>query len=146
MLTLTRKAGESIRIGDDISIVIKEIKGRQVRIGIVAPRNIYVCREELYLKIQEENIAAHQSIKDMNIPDEAGVIQDPFAMIGTLFRQKMRAQTPDPRDVCSSDVIPEIKVMSLSTSVHNPSKLIEEGSSQDLSSKLPIHEEVEDEG
>ena len=55
MLTLTRKIGESIRIGDDISIIIKEVKGRQVRVGIVAPRDIYVCREELYLKIQESN-------------------------------------------------------------------------------------------
>jgi carbon storage regulator len=61
VLTLTRKIGESIRIGDDISIIIKEVKGRQVRIGIVAPRDIYVCREELYLKIQESNRNAAQA-------------------------------------------------------------------------------------
>ena len=61
MLTLTRKIGESIRIGDDISIIIKEVKGRQVRIGIVAPRDVYVCREELYLKIQESNRDAAQT-------------------------------------------------------------------------------------
>lgn len=72
MLTLTRKIGESIRIGDDISIIIKEVKGRQVRIGIVAPRDVYVCREELYLKIQESNrnaaqatIASHQLSHDV---------------------------------------------------------------------------------
>lgn len=47
MLTLTRKAGEKIRIGDDIEIVIREIRGRQVRIGISAPSDLAVLREEL---------------------------------------------------------------------------------------------------
>jgi carbon storage regulator len=72
VLTLTRKIGESIRIGDDISIIIKEVKGRQVRIGIIAPRDVYVCREELYLKIQESNrnaaqatVASHQLSHDV---------------------------------------------------------------------------------
>jgi carbon storage regulator len=53
MLTLTRKAGEKIRIGDDIEIVIREIRGRQVRIGIVAPSGLAVLREELYEQIVE---------------------------------------------------------------------------------------------
>lgn len=48
MLTLTRKAGESIRIGDDIEIVVKEIRRNQVRIGIIAPRDVAIYREELY--------------------------------------------------------------------------------------------------
>ena len=58
MLTLTRKAGESVRIGDDIRIIVKEIKGKQIRLGIIAPRDVYVCREELFLKIQEANQAS----------------------------------------------------------------------------------------
>ena len=58
MLTLTRRVGESVCIGDDIKIVIKEIKGKQVRIGIIAPPDVYVCREELYLKIQSANMMA----------------------------------------------------------------------------------------
>ncbi|MEE2644377.1 MAG: carbon storage regulator CsrA [Myxococcota bacterium] len=61
MLTLTRKVGESVRIGDDITVVVKEIKGRQIRLGIIAPRHVYVCREELYLKIQEANQEAKES-------------------------------------------------------------------------------------
>ena len=61
MLTLTRKVGESVRIGEDITVVVKEIKGRQIRLGIVAPRHVYVCREELYIKIQEANQEATES-------------------------------------------------------------------------------------
>ena len=58
MLVLTRKAGERIKIGDDISILIMEIKGRQVRLGIDAPANVIVHREEIYQRIQDENIKA----------------------------------------------------------------------------------------
>lgn len=55
MLILTRKAGEAVAIGDDIQISVVEIKGTQVKLGIRAPKNIEVHREEIYLKIQEEN-------------------------------------------------------------------------------------------
>lgn len=58
MLTLTRKIGESVCIGDDIRVVVKEIKGKQVRLGIIAPRDVYVCREELYEKIHQANVGA----------------------------------------------------------------------------------------
>ncbi|RDV37250.1 carbon storage regulator CsrA [Lujinxingia vulgaris] len=54
MLTLTRKVGESIRIGEEIEIVVKEIRRNQVRIGIVAPRDVPIYREEVYEAIQEE--------------------------------------------------------------------------------------------
>jgi len=55
MLILTRKSGESITIGDDVKIQVIEIKGKQVRIGIDAPRNYIIHREEVYIRIQEEN-------------------------------------------------------------------------------------------
>lgn len=62
MLILTRKLGESITIGDDIKIQVIEIKGKQVRIGIDAPSSYQIHREEVYLRIQEENrLAAEKS-------------------------------------------------------------------------------------
>lgn len=64
MLILTRKLGESIAIGDDIKVSVLGIHGRQVRIGIEAPQDVIVHREEIYLKVQEENRKASKSIKD----------------------------------------------------------------------------------
>jgi len=55
MLILTRKSGESITIGDDVKITVVEVKGKQVRIGIEAPRSYIIHREEVYISIQEEN-------------------------------------------------------------------------------------------
>ena len=55
MLVLTRKLGESITIGDDIKVSIIDIKGKQVRLGIEAPQQTVVHREEIYQRIQEEN-------------------------------------------------------------------------------------------
>ncbi len=55
MLTLTRKVGESIRIGENIEIVVKEIRRNQVRIGIVAPRDVSIYREEVYEAILDQD-------------------------------------------------------------------------------------------
>lgn len=55
MLILTRKLGESINIGDDIKISVLNISGLQVRIGVEAPPDIIVHREEIFNKIKEEN-------------------------------------------------------------------------------------------
>ncbi|CAB0151257.1 Carbon storage regulator [Pseudidiomarina piscicola] len=56
MLILSRKAGESLKIGDDVTITIAEVRGSQVRIQIDAPREIAVHREEVYYRIQQERI------------------------------------------------------------------------------------------
>jgi carbon storage regulator len=55
MLVLTRKVGESIRIGDEIEIVVTAVDQNKVRIGVKSPRSIPVYREELYRRIQLEN-------------------------------------------------------------------------------------------
>ncbi len=66
MLVLTRKVGETIRIGDDISIRVVEIQRGQVRFAIEAPRDIPVHREEIYRLVQEENRAAVTSTKGID--------------------------------------------------------------------------------
>ena len=58
MLILTRKLGETIRIADEIKVTFLEIKGKQVRIGIDAPKHIAIHREEVYQMIQKQNILA----------------------------------------------------------------------------------------
>jgi carbon storage regulator len=64
MLILTRKHGESLRIGGDVRITVVEIKGNQVRIGIDAPRSCPIYREEIYLQIQSANKEAVESIPE----------------------------------------------------------------------------------
>ncbi len=54
MLILTRRTGETLRIGDDVTLTILGIKGNTVRIGISAPKDVAVHREEVYLRIKEE--------------------------------------------------------------------------------------------
>jgi carbon storage regulator len=89
VLILTRKLGECITIGDEIRVSVLGIRGRQVRLGIEAPSNVVVHREEIYVKIQEENRKALKTIKGdlinmVNVlkdkikgtsePDDAGMV------------------------------------------------------------------------
>lgn len=65
MLVLTRKADESITIGNDITVTVLEIRGNQVRIGIKAPQNTPVNRTEVYESIIQENINASRAPQDL---------------------------------------------------------------------------------
>lgn len=67
MLILSRGLGESIAIGDDIKITFLDLNGRQLRIGIDAPRNVTVHRGEIYQLIQQQNVRAAGS--DVEISD-----------------------------------------------------------------------------
>jgi carbon storage regulator len=61
MLVLTRKIGESIKINEDVKITVIEVKGKTIRLGIDAPRETKIYREEVFLKIKEENKYAASS-------------------------------------------------------------------------------------
>lgn len=58
MLILTRRVGETLVIGDDVTVTVLGVKGNQVRLGVNAPRDLPVHREEIYERIQQEKQAA----------------------------------------------------------------------------------------
>jgi len=62
MLILTRRVGEKILIGDNVTIAVLDVRGNQVRIGIEAPSEVSVHREEIYHRIQQEKMAARQAV------------------------------------------------------------------------------------
>ncbi len=67
MLILTRKIGECITIGDQIKVYVVDIRGKQVRLGIEAPSDAVIHREEIYQKILEENrLAARVALTDFD--------------------------------------------------------------------------------
>ena len=72
MLILTRRVGESLRIGDEVSVTVLGIKGYQVRIGVNAPKSVSVHREEVYDRINDESSkksdkAEENSDKNINL-------------------------------------------------------------------------------
>jgi carbon storage regulator len=68
MLVLTRKLNQSIVIGDGIEIIVLEVRGEQVRLGIKAPKSVAVHRKEIYDQIRDENLEATQ-LDPSDIPD-----------------------------------------------------------------------------
>ena len=69
MLVLTRKVNQSIVIGEGIEVVVVEVRGEQVRLGIKAPDNVKVYRKEIFDLIQSENQAA-ADVSPSDVPDD----------------------------------------------------------------------------
>lgn len=72
MLILTRRTGESLVIGDDVTMTVLGVKGNQVRIGINAPKEVSVHREEVYTQIQAEKgtpLAIRQGDRDFSVAE-----------------------------------------------------------------------------
>ncbi len=67
MLVLTRKSNQSIMIGDDVEITVLSVMGDKVRIGIKAPRDVPVFRQEVYLEIQEERGGVGHNVADHSV-------------------------------------------------------------------------------
>lgn len=70
MLVLTRKTGQAIYLGDNIKVFVQEVRGNQVRIGIEAPDNVKVFREEIYLQILSESRHALEQSLRQNLPND----------------------------------------------------------------------------
>lgn len=68
MLVLTRKVHQSIVIGDEVEVVVLEVRGEQVRLGIKAPKTVSVHRKEIYEQIHEENVEASQ-VRPEDVPE-----------------------------------------------------------------------------
>lgn len=64
MLILTRRVGETLMVGDEVTVTVLGVKGNQVRIGVNAPRDVAVHREEIYQRIQYEKTSLEQPTED----------------------------------------------------------------------------------
>ena len=74
MLILTRKVGEAIVIGDNVTVKLLEMKGGQVKLGVEAPDNITINREEVYLRILEENKKAAVQAEPNDLAKLSGLL------------------------------------------------------------------------
>jgi carbon storage regulator len=84
MLVLTRRKNQSIVIGDDIIITVLDVKGDQIRLGITAPRNVQVYREELLEALKDANTSAV-------LPEDGMPLAPPAPPSASLFRRPRRA-------------------------------------------------------
>ncbi|MEX0732827.1 MAG: carbon storage regulator CsrA [Aquisalimonadaceae bacterium] len=71
MLILTRRVGETLMIGDEITVTVLGVKGNQVRIGVNAPKNVSVHREEIYERIRREKEGEDGSAADVDVDERS---------------------------------------------------------------------------
>lgn len=64
MLILTRRVGETLMVGDDVTVTVLGVKGNQVRVGVNAPKEVSVHREEIYQRIQNEKNSNNSETQD----------------------------------------------------------------------------------
>ncbi len=67
MLVLTRRIGQSIKINEDVKITVIDVKGKNIRLGIEAPKETKIYREEVFLRIKEENRSAARPATEIDM-------------------------------------------------------------------------------
>jgi carbon storage regulator len=87
VLVLTRRAGESIVIGDEVRVVVLDVRGDTVRLGIEAPRSVQVHRAEVYAEVQAANAAAVSRIDDL---------ESVAGRLSRIAKPKPRPPVPEP--------------------------------------------------
>jgi carbon storage regulator len=96
MLVLTRKVGERIRIGDEVTLQVLEVRGGQVRLGLAAPADVRIYREEIFLAIEGQN-------QDAQLPDhplaDAAAVWKRMANVAEKQRRGAAPTRGDPRPV-----------------------------------------------
>jgi carbon storage regulator len=88
MLVLTRRAGESVRIGDDVTVTVLDVRGEVVRVGIQAPRSVAVHRDEIYRALRHANQQAAASAT--RATTGSAVEDDPVARLSSALREAGR--------------------------------------------------------
>jgi flagellar assembly factor FliW len=91
MLILTRKVGESILVGDNIRVVLLEVRGRQIRLGIEAPADVVVLREEITQRLSDENLRA-ASFNYLEAQEAVSALVTHF--VNRLALQPLRPESP----------------------------------------------------